>query len=94
MQWFAFLWFQLQMTKQYLQEKTFEPAQSTADSANLNTPIGAGTPPGASPTRTPPMASAMKRRVSGSLSQNLFRLIGLPVRQVRQQPGQKPPRRR
>ena len=76
MQWFAFLWFQLQMTKQYLEEKTYGPAQSTADSANLDTPIGAGTPPGASPTQTAPMASAMKRRVSGSLSQNLLRLMG------------------
>jgi hypothetical protein len=43
MQWFVFLWFQLQMTKQYLQEKTSGPAQSPADSANLNTPIHTGT---------------------------------------------------
>ena len=76
MQWFAFLWFQLQMTKQYLQEKTYGPAQSTADSANLNTPIGAGALPGASPTQTTPMALARKRRVSGSPSQNLLRLMG------------------
>jgi hypothetical protein len=47
MQWFAFLWFQLQMTKQYLQEKSFAPEQPTPDSANLNTPIGDGTLPGA-----------------------------------------------
>jgi hypothetical protein len=77
MQWFAFLWFQLQMTKQYLQEKTDGPAQSTVGSANLNTPTGAGTPLGASPTQAAPMASAMKRRVSGSLSQSLLRLMGL-----------------
>lgn len=76
MQWFAFLWFQLQMTKQYLQEKTDAPAQSTADSANLNTPIGAGALPGASPMQTKPMAPARKRRVSGSLGQNLLRLMG------------------
>jgi multidrug efflux pump subunit AcrA (membrane-fusion protein) len=43
MQWFVFLWFQLQMTQQYLRERTFGPAQSPANSANLNTPIGAGT---------------------------------------------------
>jgi hypothetical protein len=42
MQWFAFLWFQLQMTKQYLQEKSFAPEQPTPDSANLNAPIDAG----------------------------------------------------
>ena len=40
MQAFAFLWFQLQMTRRYLQEKTFGPEQSPANSANLNTPIG------------------------------------------------------
>jgi hypothetical protein len=44
MQWFAFLWFQLQMTKQYLQEKASGPAQSPADTTDLNTPIGAGAP--------------------------------------------------
>jgi hypothetical protein len=43
MQSLAFLWFQLQMTQQYLREKTFGPAESPANSANLNTPIGAGT---------------------------------------------------
>ena len=43
MQSLTFLWFQLQMTKQYLDEKTFGPAQSPANSANLNTPIGPGT---------------------------------------------------
>jgi RND family efflux transporter MFP subunit len=43
MQSLAFLWFQLQMTKQYLDEKTFGPAPSPANSANLNTPIVAGT---------------------------------------------------
>jgi RND family efflux transporter MFP subunit len=43
MQSLAFLWFQLQMTQQYLREKTFGPAESPANSANLNTPIGTGT---------------------------------------------------
>jgi hypothetical protein len=44
MQSFAFLWFQLQMTKQYLREKTFGPEQPPPNSTNLDTPIGAGTP--------------------------------------------------
>ena len=43
MQSLAFLWFELQMTQQYLREKTFGPAESPANSTNLNTPIGAGT---------------------------------------------------
>jgi membrane fusion protein, multidrug efflux system len=43
MQSLVFLWFQLQMTQQYLRERTFGPAESPANSANLNTPIGAGT---------------------------------------------------
>ena len=43
MQSLAFLWFQLQMTQQYLNEKTFRPAQSRANSANLNRPTGADT---------------------------------------------------
>jgi hypothetical protein len=43
MQSLAFLWFQLQMKQQYLRERTFEPAESPANSANLNTPIGADT---------------------------------------------------
>ena len=41
MQWFAFLWFQLQVTKQHLQDKASGLAQSPADSANLNTPTSA-----------------------------------------------------
>ena len=43
MQWFVFLWFQLQMTQQYLQEKTSRAAQAPADSANLTTPIDTAT---------------------------------------------------
>lgn len=43
MQWFAFLWFQLQMTKQYLQEKTSRLEQPTSDAANPDTPIDAST---------------------------------------------------
>jgi hypothetical protein len=39
MQPLAFLWFEMQMTQQYLREKTFGPAPSPANSANLNTAI-------------------------------------------------------
>jgi hypothetical protein len=39
MQSLPFLWFELQMTKQYLEEKTFGAAPSPANSTNLNTPI-------------------------------------------------------
>ena len=76
MQSFAFLWFEMQMTQQYLREKTFGPALSPADAANLNTPIGAGTLPRVEIKPVLPMASAMERRVNCSPSQNLFRLIG------------------
>ena len=41
MQPLAFLWFEMQMTQQYLREKTFGPAPSPANSANLHTAIGA-----------------------------------------------------
>jgi len=41
MQPLAFLWFEMQMTQQHLREKTFGPAPSPANSANLNTAIGA-----------------------------------------------------
>ena len=43
MQSLAFLWFEMQMTQQYLREKTFGPAESPANSANLNTSIGSDT---------------------------------------------------
>jgi hypothetical protein len=76
MQSLAFLWFELQMTQQYLRERTFGPAESPANSANLNTPIGAGTLRRASVKQVPRIASAKQRRVSCSPSQNLFRLIG------------------
>jgi hypothetical protein len=76
MQPLAFLCFEMQMTRQYLREKTFGPAQSPDDSANLNTQIDAGTLRGASVKQLPPVASAMQRRVSGSPSQKLLRLIG------------------
>ena len=62
MQSFTFLWFQMQMTKQYLREKTFGPAPSPASSANLDRPIGAGRPPRVSVEQVSPMASAMARR--------------------------------
>jgi hypothetical protein len=66
MQWFNFLWFQLQMTKQYLQEKQLGAAESTADSANPNRPNGADPVLDASPKQVPATASAMKHRVGGS----------------------------
>jgi hypothetical protein len=78
MQWFAFLWFQLQMTKHYLDEKTFGSAQSPSNPAKLRTPIGADTLPRTSVKQVPPVAPAMKRSVSGYPSQNSFRLIGSP----------------
>jgi triphosphoribosyl-dephospho-CoA synthase len=59
----AFLWFQLQMAQRYLHAKTFEPTQSPANSAILNTPIGAGTLRRASFKQVPRMASAKQRRV-------------------------------
>jgi hypothetical protein len=40
MQSLAFLWFDRQMTQRYLREKTFGPAPSPANSANLNRPTG------------------------------------------------------
>ena len=76
MQWFAFLWFQLQMTKHYLDEKTFGSAQSPGNPAKLRTPIGTDTLPRTSVKQVPPIAPAMERRVSGSPSQKSFRLIG------------------
>jgi RND family efflux transporter MFP subunit len=51
MQSLAFLWFELQMTQQYLREKTFGPAQSPTNSPNLNSPIGADPLPRASVKR-------------------------------------------
>ena len=78
MQWFAFLWFQLQMTKHYLDEKTFGSAQSPGNPAKLRTPIGADTLPGTSVKQGPPIVAAMQRRVSGYRSHNWFRLIGSP----------------
>jgi hypothetical protein len=70
MQSLAFLWFEMQMTQQYLREKTFGPAESPANSANLNTPIGAGTL--ASVEQVPRIASAKQRRVSCSPSRNFL----------------------
>jgi hypothetical protein len=76
MQSLAFLWFEMQMAQQYLRDKTFGPAQSSDNSANLNRPIGASTLRRASVKQLPPIASAMEPRGSGSPSQELFRLIG------------------
>jgi hypothetical protein len=58
MQSLAFLWFELQMTQQYLRDKTFGPGQSQANSENLNTPIGAGTLRRTSAKQVPRMALA------------------------------------
>jgi len=77
MQSLAFLWFEMQMTQQYLREKTFGPAESPANSAHLNTPIGAPTLRRASVEPVPRVASAKQRGVSCSPSQNSLRLIGL-----------------
>ena len=76
MQSFTYLWFQMQMTKQYLREKTFGPEQPMADSVNPDSSISAGRPPRVTVEQVSPMASAMARRVSGARSQNLLRLIG------------------
>jgi hypothetical protein len=77
MQSLAFLWFEMQMTQQYLREKTFGPAESPANSANFNTPIDAGTLRRVSVEPIPRIVSAKQCRVSCSPSQNLFRIIGL-----------------
>jgi hypothetical protein len=66
MQSLAFLWFQLQMTQQYLHEKTFGPAQPPANSANLNTPIGIGTLCRASVKQVPRIESAQEPGPRGS----------------------------
>jgi hypothetical protein len=58
----AFLWFDLQMTQRYLSDITFGSAQSRANSANLNTPIGAGTFRRPSVTQVPLVVSATLRR--------------------------------
>jgi hypothetical protein len=39
----AFLWFQLQMTQQYLREEICPPAEVRAHSANLDASTGIGT---------------------------------------------------
>ena len=77
MQSLAFLWYEMQMTQQYLHDKTFGPAESPANSANLNTPLDAGPLRRASDEQVSRIASAKQRRVSSSPTQNLFRPIGL-----------------
>ena len=85
MQSLAFLWFQLQMTQRYLHEKTFGPAQSPANSANLNTPIDAITLSRASVKQLPPMASAIERRVraGGASFSSVAPPYSPPVRNLR-----------
>jgi hypothetical protein len=77
MQSLTFLWLEMQMTQQYLRERTFGPAESPANSPSLNTPIDAGTLRRASVEQVPRIGSAKQRRVSCSPGHNSFRLIGL-----------------
>jgi hypothetical protein len=67
MQSLAFLCFELQMTQRYLSDITFGSAQPRANSANLNTPIGAGT-----------LASVKKKR-SKVLLRIVARIAILPL---------------
>jgi hypothetical protein len=75
MQSLAFIWFDLQMTQRYLSDITFGSAQPRANSANLNTPIGAGTFRCPSVTQVPLVVSAKQRRLSCSPRPTIFRLI-------------------
>ena len=72
MQPLAFLWFEMQMTQQYLREKTFGPAPSADNSANPNTPIGAGTLPRISIKELPPMASQWNATLAVPKAGNCF----------------------
>ena len=76
MQSLAFLWYEMQMTQQYLRDKTFGPAQSPDNSGTLHTPIDASTLRRASIKQLPPMESAVEGRISGASTRKLFRLIG------------------
>jgi hypothetical protein len=58
MQSLAFLWSDMQVTQQYLREKTFGPAPSPANSANLNRPIDVGMLRRESVEQTPPAEPA------------------------------------
>ena len=77
MQSLAFLRYEMQMTQQYLHDKTFGRAESPADSANLNRPLDAIPRRRASVEQVSRIASAKQRRVRSSRTQNLFRPIGL-----------------
>jgi multidrug efflux pump subunit AcrA (membrane-fusion protein) len=66
MQPLALLWFQLQMIQRYLHEKTFEPAQSPANSANLNTPISRCNSDKAQYANTPALHHCARRDLSTS----------------------------
>jgi hypothetical protein len=72
MQSLAFLWFELQMTQQYLREITFGPAQSLANSTDSNTPSGAGTVRRTSVKQVPRTTSANRDRVRCSPGQDLL----------------------
>ena len=65
MQSLAFLWFQLRMAQQYLHEKTFGPAQSPANSADLkrqSTPVRSGAHRSANSERGTGNISLLRRR--------------------------------
>jgi hypothetical protein len=57
----ASLWFDTQMTQRYLSDKTFGSAQPRSNSANLNTPIRAGTFRRPSVTQVPLVVSAKQQ---------------------------------
>jgi hypothetical protein len=61
MQSLAFLWSDMQMTQQYLRDKTFGPTPSSANSANLNRPIDTGMLRRESVEQTPPAEPAKQR---------------------------------
>jgi hypothetical protein len=61
MQSLAFLWSDMQMTQQYLREKTFGPAPPSANSANLNRPIDTGMLRRESVEQAPPAEPAKQR---------------------------------
>lgn len=83
----AFLWFQLQMTQRYLHEKTFGPAQSSANSANFNTPIGRCNSDKALYSNTPALHRSARRgsstRTKGLMRTGLYVAIAAFVQQAR-----------
>jgi hypothetical protein len=76
MQSLAFLWFQLQMTQQNLQEKMGSPEPVPGNAANLESPTGMATVRRPSANQVARIEPARKPRASVTASQNSFRLIG------------------